>query len=70
MLEPSVVGVAGRPAQVNRYAVPHGSVAERIRAERQTERFFRMRAAGTSGKKLLEILDKAPDREPDPGDEL
>lgn len=46
------------------------TVAERIHAERQAERFFRMRAAGTSGRKLLEILDRAPDREPDPGDEL
>jgi hypothetical protein len=46
------------------------TVAERLRVERQTERFYRMRAAGTSGKTLLEILDKAPDREPNPGDEL
>ena len=46
------------------------TVAERLRTEHQTERFFRMRAAGTSGRKLLEILDKAPDRDPDPGDEL
>ena len=45
-------------------------LAERFRLERQTEEFFRVRAARASGKKLGELLDKAPDRDPDPGDEL
>jgi hypothetical protein len=46
------------------------TVAERLRAERLTEEFLRRRAAGADGKTLLAILDKAPDCEPDPGDEL
>jgi len=45
-------------------------LAERVRIERQTEEFFRLRAAGASAKSLGELLDKAPDRPPDPGDEF
>ena len=45
-------------------------VAERLRAERLSEEFFRRRAAGADGKTLLALLDLAPDRTPDPGDEL
>jgi hypothetical protein len=45
-------------------------LAERVRVERQTEAFFRERATRASGKSLGELLDKAPDRPPDPGDEL
>jgi hypothetical protein len=43
---------------------------ERIRVQRQTEEFFRLRAVGASGKTLGELLDKAPDGAPDPGDEF
>jgi hypothetical protein len=46
------------------------TVAERLRAERLSAEFFRRRAAGADGKTLLALLDLAPDREPDPGDEL
>jgi hypothetical protein len=45
-------------------------LAERVRIERQTEEFCRLRAAGASSKSLGELLDKAPDRQPDPGDEF
>ena len=45
-------------------------LAERFRLERQTEEFFRARAARSSGKTLGELLDKAPNRPPDPGDEF
>jgi hypothetical protein len=45
-------------------------LAERVRLERQTEEFFAIRAARASGKKLGELLDKAPNRPPDPGDEF
>jgi hypothetical protein len=48
------------------------ALAERLRAQRLTEEFFRIRAAGASGLSLGAILDKGgdPDRDPDPGDEL
>jgi hypothetical protein len=46
------------------------TVEERLRAERLTAEFLRRRAAGADGKTLLALLDRAPDREPDPGDEL
>jgi len=45
-------------------------LAERVRLERQTEEFFAVRAARASGKTLGELLDKAPNRPPDPGDEF
>ncbi len=45
-------------------------LAERVRLERQTEEFFAFRAARASGKKLVELLDKAPNRPADPGDEF
>ena len=45
-------------------------LAERVRIERQTEEFFALRAARASGKSLGELLDKAPNRPPDRGDEL
>jgi hypothetical protein len=45
-------------------------LAERVRIERHTEEFFRQRAAGASSRTLGELLDKAPNRPPDPGDEF
>ncbi len=45
-------------------------LAERFRLERQTEEFFSDRASRASGKTLGELLDKAPNRPPDPGDEF
>jgi hypothetical protein len=45
-------------------------LAERVRLELQTEEFFSRRAAGASTKTLGELLDKAGDNPPDPGDEL
>lgn len=42
----------------------------RVRLERQTEEFFRRRASGSSLLPLGKLLDKAPTRTPDPGDEL
>ncbi len=46
------------------------ALAERVKIERQTEEFFRQRAGKASGMLLGELLDKAPDVPPDPGDEL
>jgi hypothetical protein len=46
------------------------TVEEHLRNERMTAEFYRRRAVGGSGKDLLAILDQAPDRVPDPGDEL
>jgi hypothetical protein len=45
-------------------------LAERVRTERQTAEFFRRRAAGASHRRLGDLLDKAPDVPPIPGDEL
>jgi hypothetical protein len=45
-------------------------LAERVRVEKITEEFFALRAARASGKSLGELLDKAPNRPPDPGDEF
>jgi hypothetical protein len=42
----------------------------RVRMERQTEEFFRRRAAGASSRSLGELLDKASDPPPDAGDEF
>jgi hypothetical protein len=46
------------------------AVTEKLQNERLTAEFYRRRDAGGDGKALLEMLAKAPDREPDPGDEL
>jgi hypothetical protein len=46
------------------------ALAERVRVERQSEEFFRRRAAGASSLTLGALLDKASSRDPDPGDEL
>ncbi len=45
------------------------AVAEKIGAASAAD-FFRERAAGGSPDRLLAALAAAPDREPDPGDEL
>jgi len=45
-------------------------LSARVQVERLTDRFFETRAAGASSKPLGELLDKAPNRPPDPGDEL
>ncbi len=46
------------------------TLAERVRFEQVSERFFRNRNAEAAGKTLLDILDTAPDCDPIPGDEL
>ncbi len=43
---------------------------ERFRLEHLTEEFFKKRAEGASGQGLRWALDNAPDRPPDPCDEL
>jgi DNA-binding FadR family transcriptional regulator len=43
---------------------------ERFRLEQQTAEFFRKRASQASSKTLGELLDRAPDSPPDPGDEF
>ena len=45
-------------------------LSERFRLQRQTEEFFRERAKGATGLTLGELLAKAPDVPPMPGDEL
>jgi hypothetical protein len=46
------------------------TLSERLRLEEQTAAFFRERASRASGRSLMEILDKAPNNPPMPGDEL
>jgi hypothetical protein len=46
------------------------ALEERVRLERSAEEFFRKHAAGATGEDLRWALDNAPDRPPDPGDEL
>jgi hypothetical protein len=43
---------------------------ERFRLDRHTEEFFKKRSEGATGNGLRWALDNAPDRPPDPGDEL
>jgi hypothetical protein len=45
-------------------------VADRVRDEAVTERFFLRRQRAGDAKELLAILDMAPDVPPIPGDEL
>ena len=46
------------------------AVAQKIGSVESAEEFFKRRAQGVEGIDLLEILHNAPDRPPDPGDEL
>ena len=46
------------------------AVAQKIGAVETAAEFLRLRAAGASGRRLSEFLGRAPDCEPDPGDEL
>jgi hypothetical protein len=46
------------------------AVAQKIGAIETAEGFFKRRAQGSSEVDFLEILRNAPDRAPDPGDEL
>jgi hypothetical protein len=46
------------------------AVAQKIGSAEAVADFFRRRAEGADRKKFLEILRSAPDRAPDPGDEL
>ncbi|HVW78113.1 MAG TPA: hypothetical protein VHB45_10915 [Alloacidobacterium sp.] len=46
------------------------AVAEKVGVVETAAEFFARRADGADGSKLLQLLRQAPDREPDPGDEL
>jgi hypothetical protein len=46
------------------------AVAQKIGVVETTAEFLKRRAGNASGSGLLEILRQAPDRAPDPGDEL
>jgi hypothetical protein len=46
------------------------ALEERVRLDESSVAFFKNRAAGATGKDLRWALDNAPDRDPDPGDEL
>jgi hypothetical protein len=46
------------------------AVAQKISSVESVEYFFQRRAEGSSQIDFLEILRSAPDRAPDPGDEL
>ncbi|HZL27704.1 MAG TPA: hypothetical protein VFC39_14355 [Acidobacteriaceae bacterium] len=46
------------------------ALSERIRIEKETADFFAPYIARASGRTLGELLDQAPDRPPDPGDEF
>ncbi len=45
-------------------------LTERFRLERQTDDYFDRRASRATSRSLSELLDKAPSRPPDPGDEF
>jgi len=62
-----------RQIDLGRYREPAEVVADALALldeQRETEEFYRRRAAGGDGKALLAILDKGPYRDPDSGDEL
>jgi hypothetical protein len=46
------------------------AVAQKISSIESAEAFFRRRSQGAESVDFLEILRNAPDRPPDPGDEL
>jgi hypothetical protein len=46
------------------------ALEEQVRLEQSAEEFFKQRSAGATGESLRWALDNAPDRPPDPGDEL
>jgi len=46
------------------------ALEDRVRLERSAKEFFKRRATGATGQDLRWALDNAPDRPPDPGDEL
>ncbi len=46
------------------------AIAQKIAVVDSAEEFFKRRAERASGKGLKHYLDMAPDRAPDPGDEL
>jgi hypothetical protein len=46
------------------------AVAQKIGAVQTTAEFLRLRAEGADGERLRDFLGRAPDRAPDPGDEL
>jgi HicB-like protein involved in pilus formation len=46
------------------------AVAQKVGAVETAAEFFKRRANGRTGEGLGRILDKVPDRPPDPGDEL
>jgi hypothetical protein len=46
------------------------TVAQQLRIESVTERYFQRRGTDAEVREILAILDRAPNRQPDPGDEL
>ena len=46
------------------------AVAEKVGVVETAAEFFTRRTVGADGSKLLQFLRQAPDRKPDPGDEL
>jgi hypothetical protein len=46
------------------------AVAQKVGAVETAAEFFQRRAQGASGQGLARLLDRVPDVEPDPGDEL
>jgi hypothetical protein len=46
------------------------AVAQKISSAETAEAFFKRRSQGAAQVDFLEILSSAPDRSPDPGDEL
>lgn len=46
------------------------AVAQKVGAVETAAEFLKRRAGGATGGRLKEYLDLAPDRAPDPGDEL
>ena len=68
-LKASAIRLAERDGvSLNQWIV--AAVAQKIGAVESAEGFLKDRAAGASRDGLLNLLDNAPDRPPEPGDQL
>ena len=72
-LPPSLGNAAGKLAEEDGVSLNQWvsvAVAQKISSVETAEAFFKRRSQGAAQADFLEILRSAPDRTPDPGDEL
>ena len=72
-LPPSIGSAAQRLADEDGVSLDHWvslAVAQKIGSAETVAEFFRRRAEGADPQRFSEILRAAPDRAPEPGDEL